>query len=103
VWLRGLKAALERREGSQMPPTTVYVDNAGVLAMLSGVNIKAANRHIFKALAENRERVKVDKIIAPVKIDTKDNIANAMTKQEHDVKASVAQLLQITGPPPTHD
>jgi len=98
VWLRGVKAALERRDVGKMPPTRVLVDNAGVLSMLEGATIKAPNKHIYKALAENRERVHLDKSVVAVKIDTKDNIANAMTKQEHGLRESAAQLRRITGP-----
>jgi hypothetical protein len=98
VWLRGVKAALERRDVGKVPPTRVLVDNAGVLSMLEGATIKAPNKHIYKALAENRERVHLDKSVVAVKIDTKDNIANAMTKQEHGLRESAAQLRRITGP-----
>jgi hypothetical protein len=34
VWARGVKAALERRDVGLMPPTTVFVDNTGVLSMV---------------------------------------------------------------------
>ena len=103
VWMRGIKAGLERRSEKSIPPTPVFVDNTGVLSMLDGKTIKTANRHIYRSLAENRERVHLDKTVVPVKIDTKANLANAMTKQEHDLKASAAQLLLITGPPVAAD
>jgi hypothetical protein len=96
--LRGIKAALERRDVDAMPPTPVYVDNAGVLAMIDGNTIKSANKHIYRTLAEARERVHLDKSVKAVKIGTKDNIANAMTKQEQGLDESAAQLRQITGP-----
>ena len=96
--LRGIKAALERRNVDAMPPTPVYVDNAGVLAMIDGNTIKSANKHIYRTLAEARERVHLDKSVKAVKIGTKDNIANAMTKQEQGLDESAAQLRQITGP-----
>jgi hypothetical protein len=98
TWLRGIKAALERRDVTKMPPTPVLVDNSGVISMLEGATLKAANKHIFKTLAENRERVHLDKSVVAVKINTKDNLANAMTKQEHGLLESAAQLRQITGP-----
>jgi hypothetical protein len=98
TWLRGIKAALERRDVSKMPPTPVLVDNAGVISMLEGMTIKSANKHIYKTLAENRERVNVDKTVVAIKIDTKDNLANAMTKQEPGLHGSAEQLRQITGP-----
>jgi hypothetical protein len=98
TWLRGIKAALERRDVNKMPPTPVLVDNAGVISMLESVTLKAANKHIFRALAENRERVNLDKSVIAIKIDTKDNLANAMTKQEHGLQESAAQLRQIAGP-----
>jgi hypothetical protein len=98
TWARGIKAALERRDVSKMPPTPIYVDNAGVISMLEGVTLKSANKHIYRALAENRERVHLDKSVVAVKVDTKDNIANAMTKQEHGIRESAAQLRQIAGP-----
>jgi hypothetical protein len=99
VWLRGIKAALERRQLASMPPTPVLVDNAGVISMLEDTTLKAANRHIFRALAENRERVHLDKSVIPVKIGTKNNLANALTKQESGIAESAAQLRLITGPP----
>jgi hypothetical protein len=99
AWLRGVKAALERRNVTAMPPTPVFVDNAGVISMLQGVTLKAANKHIFKDLAECRERVNVDKSVVVVKVDTKDNLANALTKQEHSLMESAAQLRIIAGPP----
>ena len=98
-WVRGIKAALERRSVANMPPTPVLVDNAGVISMLEDCTLKAANRHIYRALAENREHVQLDKTVAAVKISTKDNLANALTKQEHGIAESAAQLRLITGPP----
>ena len=67
-WLRGIKAALERRDVTKMPPTPVRVDNAGVISMLDGATIKAANKHIYKSLAENRERVHLDRSVVAVKV-----------------------------------
>jgi hypothetical protein len=99
TWMRGVKAALERRDFAKMPPTPVRVDNAGVISMLQGATLKAANKHIFKDLAESRERVNDDKTVVVVKVDTKDNLANAMTKQEHSLLESAAQLRVIAGPP----
>jgi hypothetical protein len=98
TWLRGIKAGLERRKEESMPPTEVYVDNSGVLAMIKDPTLKSANRHIYKTLQENRERVNLDKTVVPIKIDTKDNLANAMTKQEPGLEGSAAQLRLITGP-----
>ena len=98
TWLRGIKAALERRNVDSMPPTVVHVDNAGVLSMIDGTTIKSANKHIYRALAEVRERVHLDKTVKAVKVGTKDNIANAMTKQEPGLDESAAQLRCITGP-----
>jgi hypothetical protein len=98
VWLRGIKAALERRDASSMPPTPVYVDNAGVLSMIDGNTMKSANKHIYRTLAEARERVNIDKVAKVIKVNTKDNIANAMTKQEPGLEGSAAQLRLITGP-----
>jgi hypothetical protein len=98
AWLRGIKAGLERREEASMPPTPVYVDNAGVLSMLKDTTLKSANKHIYRTLQEARERVSLDKAVVAVKVHTKDNIANAMTKQEPGIDASAAQLRLITGP-----
>jgi hypothetical protein len=98
TWLRGIKAALERREVADMPPTPVRVDNAGVISMLADATLKSANRHIYRALAENRERVNLDKSVVVVKVNTEHNLANALTKQEHGIAGSVAQLRLITGP-----
>jgi hypothetical protein len=99
AWLRGVKAVLEHRDIRTMPPTKINVDNAGVLSMLEGATLKSANKHIFKTLAENRERVNLDKSVIAIKIDTTLNLANAMTKQEHGLPGSAAQLQQIAGPP----
>jgi hypothetical protein len=98
AWVRGVKAGLERREESSIKPTPVNVDNTGVIAMLKDTTLKSANKHIYRALQENRERVHLDKAVVAVKVGTKDNIANALTKQEHNVAESAAQLRQIAGP-----
>jgi hypothetical protein len=98
TWARGIKAALERRDSDNIPPTPIYVDNAGVLAMINGRVLKPANRHIYRTLAEARERVHLDRTVKVVKIGTKDNIANAMTKQGNGIDESVMQLRRITGP-----
>jgi hypothetical protein len=89
---------LERRKEESMPPTVIYVDNSGVLSMLKDITLKSANKHIYRTLQENRERVNKDKAVVAVKIDTKDNLANAMTKQEPGLEGSAAQLRLITGP-----
>ena len=99
TWVRGVKAALEKRDERTIPPTPVHVDNAGVFAMIKDKTLKAANRHIFRTIAENPERVLLDKIVVPVKIDKKDSLANALTKQEPGLQESAAQLRCITGPP----
>jgi hypothetical protein len=99
AWMRGVKAALEHRDIATMPPTHINVDNAGVLSMLEGITLKSANKHIFRTLAENRERVHLDKSVVAVKIDTALNISNALTKQEHGVADSAAQLRLLAGPP----
>jgi hypothetical protein len=98
TWLRGVKAGLERRSEVSMPPTPVYVDNSGVISMLKDTTLKTANKHIYRALQENRERVNIHKIVVAVKVDTKLNLANALTKQEPSIHASAAQLRLITGP-----
>jgi hypothetical protein len=98
TWLRGVKAALERRDVDAMPPTPILVDNNGVLSMLEGVTLKTANRHIYRSLAENRERAHIDKSVVAIKVHTSDNLADAMTKQAKNITASAAQLRQIAGP-----
>lgn len=98
VWVRGIKAGLEQRDTNSIPSTPVYVDNAGVLAMVNDVTLKSANKHIYRSLAEIRERVHLDKLVRPVKVPTKENLANAMTKQEPAIAESAAQLRQIIGP-----
>ena len=98
AYMRGIKAALERRDERAMPPTPIYVDNAGVISILEDVTMKPANKHIFRTIAENRERVNLDLAVRAVKINTKDNLANAMTKQEPGLAESAAQLRVITGP-----
>jgi hypothetical protein len=98
AWLRGVKAGPERREESTMPPAEVYVNNSGVIAMLKDTTLKSANKHIYRTLQENRARVNLDETVVAVKVNTKDNLANAMTKQEPGVFESAAQLRLITGP-----
>ena len=98
AYMRGIKAALERRDERAMPPTPIYVDNAGVISILEDVTMKPANKHIFRTIAENRERVNLDLAVRAVKINTKDNLANAMTTQEPGLTESAAQLRVITGP-----
>ena len=98
AWIRGVKAGLERRDESSMPPTQVFVDNSGVLAMIKDTTLKSANKHIYRTLQEARERVHLDKAVVAVKVNTKDNIANAMTKQEPVSADSIGQLLRITCP-----
>ena len=99
VWLRGIKAALERRDVDKMPPTPVCVDNNGIFSMINDTTLKSANKHIYRMLAENRERVHLDQAVRPIKVDSNANIANALTKQEHGLKQSAAQLRMIAGPP----
>jgi hypothetical protein len=98
TWCRGLKAAFERRCERTILPIPVCVDNSGVISMLEGITIKAANRHIYRTLAEAREMVQLDAIVIPVKVNTEANIANALTKQEVAIHSSAAQLRLITGP-----
>ena len=43
-------------------------------------------------------RLKSDKSVIAIKIHTKDNLANALTKQEPGFDASAAQLRLIAGP-----
>jgi hypothetical protein len=76
----------------------VYVDNSGVLSMLKDTTLKSANKHIYRTLQEARERVSLDKAVVAIKVHTKHNIANAMTKQEPGIDESAAQLRLITGP-----
>ena len=97
-WLRGIKAAFERRDEATMPPTPVYVDNVCVLSMVNDITIKTPNKYIYRTLAEAREMVQVEKVVKPVKNRTSDNISNVMTKQESRLEKSAAQLRQITGP-----
>jgi hypothetical protein len=98
AWARGVKAALERRDVRTIPPTPIFVDNSGVLAMLQDKTMKHANKHIYRTIAENRERVHLDKTVVPVKINTKSNLANALTKQEPGLLESAKQLRLIAGP-----
>ena len=93
--MRGVKAALEGRDALTLPATPVYVDNSGVITMLKGATLKQANKAIYKTWAEIRERVHLDKSVEVVKIGTADNLANALTKQEHGLAKSVEQLRKI--------
>ena len=68
--MSGVKAGLERSAESSIPPTPVYVDNAGAISMLKDTTLKSANTHIYRALQENRERVHLDKAVVAVKVDT---------------------------------
>ena len=103
VWMRGVKAELEGRDVQSMAPTPVYVDNAGVITMLKGATLKQANKAIYKTWAEVRERVHLDNAVKVVKIGTADNLANALTKQEHGLAKSAEQLRKIAGPPKKFD
>jgi uncharacterized protein with NAD-binding domain and iron-sulfur cluster len=98
AWIRGVKAGLERRAEASIAATTVFVDNSGVLAMIKDTTLKSANKHIYKTLQEARERVHLDHSVVAVKVHTKDNLANSMTKQEPVSADSIGQLLLITGP-----
>jgi histone deacetylase 1/2 len=80
VWLRGTAAALNRTNIAAMPPTPVRTDNNGVLSILATVTLPQANRHIWKTIAEARERVHLDHAVLPVKVDTCDNVADCLTK-----------------------
>ena len=63
-----------------MPPTPVKTDNDGVRSITANVTLPAPNRHIFKTIAECRERVHLDKEVLPVRVDSSDNIADCLTK-----------------------
>ena len=80
AWLRGTVAALQRTSLALMPPTPVRTDNSGVLSILATVTLPQANRHIWKTIAEARERVHLDRAVLPVKVDTLDNVADCLTK-----------------------
>ena len=98
TWVLGVKAALEGRLVSSIPSTPVQVDNAGVMAVIRDRTMKSTNRHIYRPIYEIRDRVHREKIVHPVKIDTKDNVANALTKQEAALRQSAEQLRCIAGP-----
>ena len=98
AYVRGVKAALEQRDDRSMPPSKINVDSTGVLSVLEDVTMKPANKHIFRTVAENRERVHLDRAVRPSKVHTKKNLANAMTKQEPGLAESAAQLRSIVGP-----
>jgi len=100
IWLRGVKAALEHRSPESLAPTTLLVDNTGVLSMMIETTIKAANRHIYCALAETRHLVNVEKCVLPTKIVSNDNVANALTKQEPHGSQTTWQFLLFAGPSP---
>jgi hypothetical protein len=103
TWARGVKAALEKRSPGSIPPTPIYVDNSGVISMVHDKTMKAANKHIYRTIYETRERVHLDKMVVPVKIHTKLNLANALTKQETGLKASAEELRKLAGPPASGD
>jgi hypothetical protein len=102
-WVRAVKAALEQRDENGIPPTPVMVDNAGVISIINDSTMKTSNRHIYRAIYEVRQRVHQEKVAYPVKIGTKDNVANALTKQESALQASAEQLRCIAGPHPGRD
>ena len=66
--------------------------------MINDSNMKTANRHIYRPVYEIRERVHQDKIVHPIKVSTKDNVSNALTKQESGLRDSARQLRSIAGP-----
>ena len=102
-WVRGIKAALERRDEDSIEPTPIHVDNAGVLSIIDDDTIKSPKKHIYRTVCECRERVHDEKVAVPVKIHTKDNLANALTKQEPGLRDSATQLRLSTGPPPEQE
>ncbi len=78
--MRGTIAYLQHLDVNTLPPTPIKVDNSGVLAILTNVTLPAANRHIYKTIAEARERVNLDGVVTQVKIASVDNIADCLTK-----------------------
>ena len=62
--------------------------------------MKSPNKHIFRTVCECRDLVHDENVVVPVTINTKENLANAMTKQEPGLKESAAQVRLITGLPP---
>ena len=70
TWLRGVKAALEGHDLETMPPIRCPTASCPCCKTYC---IKSAIKqaHFPLSMAENRERVHLDNIIAPVKVDTK--------------------------------
>jgi hypothetical protein len=97
-WIIGVKSVLERRTMGSINPIPHYVDNAGVISIIDDATMKSPNKHIFRTVCECREAVHKDKVVVPVKIPTKENLSNGLTKQEHGLKESAAQLRELAGP-----
>lgn len=79
-WMRGVVAELERRSVETLPPTPIKVDNSGVVSVLVNVTLPAANRHVYRTICECRERSQRDRTVSAVKVDSKDNYADCLTK-----------------------
>jgi hypothetical protein len=97
-WTLGVKAALEHRTAESINPIPHYVDNAGVISIIDDATMKSPNKHIYRTVCECREAVHNDKAVVPMKIPTKENLSNGLTKQEHGLRESAAQLRELAGP-----
>ena len=98
VWFRGLLAALENLPPDDIPPTPVFVDNAGVVSIINNRTLKSPNRHIFRTIAEIREHVHQIKAVIPIKITSPNNLSDTMTKPAKPHSPSAANLLLIAAP-----
>jgi hypothetical protein len=79
-------------------PIPLYVDNAGVFSIIDDATMKSPNKHIYRTVCECREAVHDDKVVVPVKVPTEKNLSNGLTKQEHGLRESAAQLRELAGP-----
>ena len=90
IWLRNIKADLERRQVSSLKPTSLFVDNQGVISILEKPLHHAANKHLMRDFHELREHLKGGHVQV-IKIDSSQNRANPLTKQPSG-PASVEEL-----------
>ena len=93
VWVRGVKAGLERRQ-TTIAPTVVYVHEAGTPAMIHA-SYSSTNKHIRRTMLEIRERVRMDKVAQIIKVPEHQNIATALSRN-HDDQQGPKLLQNIT-------
>jgi len=78
-YLRQLLAFFLDKPVAELPPISVFVDNAGVLTVLKHQFNHDANKHVYAEMNYIREQV-MNMSIKPTKVASEDNIADSGTK-----------------------